>query len=194
MTEWKESLATQLEPVLGEQDPRPKMGVYHDLPFAIFVYPPEDEFAVREELDLLSTRLEHKGKRVTRISLAECLQKGLDANVPLDQLVEAEKTVGVEEALRTAHAVLTDYSPLEKLVIEELPESLDPERDVVFLARAGSLFPFYRTSALLERLKGRVDVPMVLFYPGVRDGASGLKFMGVLDPDHAYRLRIFGGE
>ncbi len=49
----------------------------------------------------------------------------------------------------------------------------------------------YRTSALLEQLKGKVQVPAVLFYPGELDGAAGLRFMGVLDAEHNYRPKIF---
>jgi hypothetical protein len=44
---------------------------------------------------------------------------------------------------------------------------------------------------LLEQLKGKLDVPAVLFYPGELDGVAGLKFMGVLDADHNYRPKIF---
>jgi hypothetical protein len=62
---------------------------------------------------------------------------------------------------------------------------------VVFITRAGSLFRMYRTSTLLEQLKGKVRVPAVLFYPGYLDGAAGLRFMGVLDAVHNYRPKIF---
>jgi hypothetical protein len=53
------------------------------------------------------------------------------------------------------------------------------------------LFPAYRTFSLLEQLKGRVTAPTVLFFPGDRDGAAGLKFMGVLAAEHNYRPKIF---
>ena len=57
--------------------------------------------------------------------------------------------------------------------------------------RTGALFPVYRTFSLLEQLKGRIQAPAVLFYPGVLDGASGLRFMGVLEAEHNYRPKIF---
>ena len=40
-------------------------------------------------------------------------------------------------------------------------------------------------------MKGKVTVPAVLFYPGELDGMTGLSFMGVLDPEHNYRPKIF---
>ena len=78
MSDWKQRLTRDLEPVLTEEDPRPKISAYHNMPFAIFRYSPEAEFAMREEIRLLSTRLEQAGKRVTVISLAECMATALE--------------------------------------------------------------------------------------------------------------------
>lgn len=192
MSDWLERLKNKLEPVLAQGDPRKSISAYHDMPYAIFWYPPEDEFRVRKELDLLKTRLEQQGKRVTTISLAECLQAALAAESSLDRLIEAEKSaIGLEQAIDTVHEILSSYQRLDDLVLQRIPANLDPLLDIVFIVRAGALFPMYRTSSLLEQLKGRVDVPGVLFFPGETDGAAGLRFMGVLDADHNYRPMIF---
>jgi hypothetical protein len=192
MPDWKERLTRQLEPALAQPDPRQQISAYHDMPYAIFRYAPEEEFAVRQEVTLLRTRLEQIGKRVTTISLAECLSEALEAeDMGPEALVEAEKSVGLEPTVETIFQILSDYQPLDDLVASRIPNDADPRRDVVFIVRAGALFPMYRTSALLEQLKGKVHVPAVLFYPGVLDGAAGLRFMGVLDAEHNYRPKIF---
>ena len=102
-----------------------------------------------------------------------------------------EKSLGADKAIETIHNILSEYQPVDRLVLERMPPSPDPSRDLVFITRAGSLFPFYRTSSLLEQLMGTVQVPAVLFYPGELDGAAGLRFMGVLDAEHNYRPKIF---
>jgi len=89
------------------------------------------------------------------------------------------------------HDILRRTQPLEELVAEQVPADAQAEKDVVLVGRAGALFPFYRTSALLENLHGLVHVPTVLFYPGTLEGPSGLRFMGTLDPEHNYRPKIF---
>jgi hypothetical protein len=188
---WRERLRGVLEPVLEMRDPRTKLSAYHDMPYAIFCYPPDHELELRKELELLATRLVQKGKVVTTISLAECLDAALRQEAPWDKLAEAERTNGVSAAVDTVHAVLTEYCPLVDLVAARMPEPAEPTRDVVFIVRAGALFPVYRTSSLLEQLKGKVPAPAVLFYPGVLDGPAGLRFMGVLDPEHNYRSKIF---
>ena len=190
--DWKTRLTRSLEPVLREKDPRPGISAYHDMPYAIFRYAPQDEFALRQEVTLLRTRLEQAGKRVSVISLADCLAAALEAeDMDAAALVDAETSVGLERTIDTIHEVISSYQPLDDLVAARLPADPDPLRDVVFIVRAGALFPVYRTSSLLEQLKGKVIVPAVLFYPGLLDGAAGLRFMGVLDPEHNYRPKIF---
>ncbi|WP_373510124.1 BREX protein BrxB domain-containing protein [Thiocapsa sp.] len=192
MPDWKERLTRQLEPVLMQPDPRQQLSAYHDMPYAIFRYPPEEEFGVRRQVALLRTRLEQSGKRVTIISLAECLAAALEAeDMGPDALVDAERSVGLEATVDTVFQILSDYQPLDALVARRIPADVDPLRDLVFIVRAGALFPVYRTSALLEQIKGKVQVPAVLFYPGELDGAAGLRFMGVLDAEHNYRPKIF---
>jgi hypothetical protein len=192
MPDWKDRLTQQLEPLLKQPDPRQQISAYHDMPYAIFRYPPEEEFAIRQQVSLLRTRLEQIGKRVTTISLAECLNEALEAEgMGPEALVDAEKSVGLEATVETIFQILSEYQPLDELVARRIPEDADPQRDIVFIVRAGALFPMYRTSALLEQLKGKVHVPAVLFYPGELDGAAGLRFMGVLDAEHNYRPKIF---
>ena len=151
MSQWKKRLITDLEPLLKLADPRPKISAYSNMPYAIFRYPSEDEFAVRVEISLLRTRLEQAGKRVTRISLAECLSAAMEAeSMTLSDLADQEKSLGLTPAIETMHNILSEFQPLDKLVLERMPQPPDPFRDIVFIVRAGALFPFYRTSSLLE--------------------------------------------
>ena len=192
MSDWKQRLTRTLEPILRETDPRPKISSYHNMPYAIFRYQPDDEFALRGEVSMLRTRLEQAGKRVTMISLATCLEMALEREgITSDEIKMTEEMTGTATMVDTIHKVLSEYQPLDALVAEQLPAMADPLIDVVFVIRAGALFPFYRTSSLLEQLKGKVEVPAILFYPGELDGAAGLRFMGVLDAEHNYRPKIF---
>ena len=192
MSDWKKRLKNDLEPVLSLPDPRPKISAYNNMPYAIFRYPPEDEFEVRTEVTMLQTRLEQVGKKITRISLAECMAAALAAeDITYSELAEQEKSIGLEKSVETINSILSDYQPLDRLVLERMPPSPDPTRDIVFITRAGALFPVYRTSSLLEQMMGTIQIPAVLFYPGIMDGAAGLRFMGILDAEHNYRPKIF---
>jgi hypothetical protein len=191
MSDFEHRIKQVLEPVLELADPRTRIGSYHDMPYAIFRYDPEEEFELRKQVTLLETRLSQKGKRIKRISLAECLDEALRSQKSLSEWFDVEREQGTETTVQTVHAVLSEYSPLVELVAARMPDNPDPLRDVVFFIRAGSLFPVYRCHTLLEQMHGRLTVPAVLFYPGTLDGAVGLKFMGVVDADPNYRPKIF---
>jgi hypothetical protein len=191
MSDLKRRIRHDLEPELERPDPRERISAYHDMPYAIFPYEPEDEFELRRQVRLLETRLMQKGKRITRISLAECLDAAMRSQRPLDEWFQAEREIGVEAMVETVHAILAGYAPLVDLVAARMPDDPDPFHDIAFILRTGALFPVYRTFSLLEQLKGRVHVPTILFYPGNLDGAAGLRFMGVLEAEHNYRPKIF---
>jgi hypothetical protein len=161
------------------------------MPYALFRYDPEQEFSLRREITMLTTRLTQKGKRVTRISLAQCLRAAITSERSLEDWYQAERGGTVEETVQTITNILEERAPLVDLVAKQMPADPDPHTDVVLINRTGALFPVYRTFSLLEQLKGRVLVPTILFYPGDLDGASGLRFMGVLDAEHNYRPKIF---
>ncbi len=190
MSDLEQRIKTVLEPILELSDPRTQLSAYHDMPYAIFRYDPEEELEMRRLVSLLGTRLAQKGKRISRISLAECLEEALRSQNPLEDWIRAEREQGPSTLVDTIHEVLSSYAPLVGLVASRMPADPDPLRDVVFLLRTGALFPVYRTFSLLEQLKGRVRVPSILFYPGTLDGAAGLRFMGVLDAEHNYRPKI----
>ena len=157
---WTDRLTGTLEPLLLQDDPRPDISAYADMPYAIFRYPPDAEFQLRQELGRLCTRLQNGGKRVTEVSLAECLDAALDAvGYGWPDLAAAERGVGLEKAAETVHQILSSHAPLDSLVASRIPADAEPTCDVVFVTRAGALFPFYRTSSLLDQLMGKVHVP-----------------------------------
>jgi hypothetical protein len=191
MSDLENRLKHDLEPILELADPRERISAYHDMPYALFRYDPDEEFDLRKQVTLLETRLTQKGKRIKRISLAECLDEAMRSQRPLAEWFSAEREQGTDTLVETVHSVLSEYVPLVDLVSARMPEEPNPLRDIVLILRTGALFPVYRTFSLLEQLKGRVTVPAVLFSPGDLDGAAGLRFMGVLAAEHNYRPKIF---
>jgi hypothetical protein len=84
MSDLLHRIKTSLEPILELADPRERISAYHDMPYALFRYEPEEEFELRKQITLLETRLTQKGKRISRISLAECLDEAMRSQRPLE--------------------------------------------------------------------------------------------------------------
>ena len=170
--------------------------IYNDLPFAIFVYRPEEEWSMRREANLLKTRLEERiSREVHFVSLAELLWQSIDESEGMDALIALESQDGFESAQQQAQDYLSDpdWRPLPGLLKERL-DRLDPVKDLALIWRAGALAPnIYRVSKLLDEMKGRSTVSCVLFMPATVEGSDGLKFMGIAStmPRGSYHTKVY---
>jgi hypothetical protein len=197
---------TALRRDLIDPEDGPRISTMRNYRFAIVQYSPEHEYAMRAEVQRLVSELEAKGWFVLTIDL----QKLLLDRVRSQPDEWAEKVIATET--RTAERQLDrglNYLKNKLLPLVEGPEGLagdckrliqdfvekhpdKADQTLVLIGRAGGLYPFFRSSALLRHLDGETgNVPVVLLYPGTKQGPTSLSFMGVLSPDSDYRPRIY---
>jgi hypothetical protein len=186
-------------------DDGPQISTVRNYNFAILPYDPEEEFELRERVDRLSEDLRQAGWNTATVPLHALLLRRLEAQGEdfLTAMIEREKRLWSKGAdpgrgLRTLKervvSLIEGPDGLAQDVIGEIHRVLDEDgnRTVIFLGRAGALYPFFRTSALLKHVAGHTrNAPVVLLYPGKVVGDTGLSFMGVLPPDRDYRPRIY---
>lgn len=178
-----------------------RISAYHDLPFAIFRYDPWEEFPCRKRMRLLAISLEQNyHKKVIFISLGRILWEVIRQTEGLDGIVAEERQLGFERTQTTIHNLLSEkeFLPVSDVLLSQIKD-LDPEKDLVFLGRAGTLAPsIFRCSALLDQMHGQTMVPIVLFYPGTAEGTTDLRFMGMHERANLgaynYRVKIYGGN
>ncbi len=173
--------------------------IYHDLPFAIFCYPPEQEWVMRSEIVLLKTRLEKDTERsVIMISLADLLWQAIEESEGMTAVVDLERRSGFEAAQRQIQDYLSDrnWRPLPGMLAKRLHD-LDPKRHIAFIVRTGALSPsFYRVSKLLDEMKGQTSVPCVLFMPATSEGRASLRFLGIAENEGrgSYHTKVYSDE
>ncbi|GAA1842967.1 DUF1788 domain-containing protein [Actinomadura bangladeshensis] len=184
----------------------PRISTMRNYRFAIVQYEPAEEFRLRGAVQQLTTDLAANGWMVISISLQKLFIDRVRAQGQdwVDRVVAMEKRLAGADPERGLNYLKSKVSPLiegpdgiaadcSRLVCEYAdrhPDSID--RTVALIGRAGALYPFIRSSALLRHLDGRTrNVPVVLLYPGERRGPTGLSFMGILSPDNDYRPRIY---
>ena len=191
---------------LVDPEDGPRISTMRNYRFAIVQYSPEHEYAIRAEVQRLVSELEAKGWFVLTIDLQKLLLDRIRSQ-PDDW---AEKVIAMET--RMAERQLDrglNYLKSKLLPLVEGPEGLagdcrrliqdfvrnhpdKADQTLVLIGRAGGLYPFFRSSALLRHLDGQTgNVPVVLLYPGTKQGPTSLSFMGVLNPDSDYRPRIY---
>jgi len=189
------------------RDDGPQISTVRNYNFAILPYDPEDEFALRAAIQRLCEELRDNGWNTGVIALHAPLIARLRAQGPefIDTMIQREKRLAKatdpSRGLRTLKervvsiiegpdGLAKDVIPEVRRILQEHPDRSD--RTVSFLGRAGSLYPFFRTSALLKHVAGHTNnVPVVLLYPGKAVGETGLSFMGLLPADRDYRPRIY---
>ena len=166
-----------------------------DPPFQLYVYDPTAEWDVRRELDELRLWLGAADRKVNvaAISLARLFWAAIEDAGWMESLVAAERDAkddpaALAEVYDSVGEVLRDEPSLPDRVRAEVADCDD--RTAVFLYRAGSLYPAYRTSSLLDDLRADLRLPVTLLYPGRVVGEFGLSFMGLCDPAYGYRARI----
>ncbi len=183
------------------------ISVVRNYNFAILPYPPEEEFKLRQEIDRLGRELVDRGWAIGAIQLHKLLLARLESLEPdfIQSMIDREKRLskaadpwrGLRALKEKVANLIEGETGLAQDVIREVRRYLEesgrgPERTVIFLQRAGALYPFLRTSGLLKHLTGRTEnAPVILLYPGTVGADNALSFMGVLPPDHDYRCRIY---
>src|SRR6266487_3303030 len=85
-----------------------RISVYHDLPFAILRYDPDQEWELRRESNWLGTRLGNAGKEVHNVSLAEFLWRAIDETEGMDAIVGMEREEGYLRAQQQVTTYLSD--------------------------------------------------------------------------------------
>jgi hypothetical protein len=184
----------------------PRISTMRNYRFAILRYAPADEFKLRGEVRRLSTDLIANGWVVLSISLQRLLFDRVRAQGGdwIERVIERERSTAAQSRERGLAYLKTKLAPLiegptgisadcSKVILDFTAANPDrTERTLALIGRAGALYPFFRSSALLRHLDGKTgNVPVVLLYPGNRVGQTGLSFMGQINADNDYRPRIY---
>ena len=184
----------------------PRISTMRNYRFAILLYDPANEFLVRREASALEAELRNKGWLVRPISLQKLLIERVRACGPawIERVADMERQMADASPERGIGYLQSKLGPLIEgkdglaadcgriidEAVRERPDAVD--RTVAIIGRGGALHPFFRSSGLLRQLDGRThNVPVVLLYPGKRQGPTSLSFMGMLQPDADYRPRIY---
>ena len=184
----------------------PRISTMRNYRFAIVPYLPSEEFHLRRRILALTEELRAEGWAVLPISLHKVLLDRIrrTGGAGLQALIAREKRLHQRDPARALEHIREKIAPhiegptgvaadVAKLVgdfADANPGLAD--RSLVLIGRAGALYPFFRSSALLKHIDGRTrNIPVVLLYPGKRTDNSGLSFMCELPADHDYRPRIY---
>jgi hypothetical protein len=162
-------------------------------PIFYFVYPPQQTLTVRRLWPGWKARLIHQdGLTVEELSLADVLWAVVDeAPAQWAELLEWEASFSTEDLNGAIRDLLVNDNALVRRVAERVTAARPGV--VLFLTDVELLHPYFRTRFIESYLNNKVAVPTVLFYPGLRVGEYGLRFLGFYPEDSGYRSPVIGG-
>ncbi len=184
----------------------PEISTMRNYRFAILAYDPKKEYELRHQIRRLGDELKALDWSVLSISLGRLLLDRVEGDERrlLERTIEAERRLHGRNPARALNYLrekteryVEGKGGIAADVIRLIGDFADrhpahAERTVIFLARMGALYPFFRSSAILKHLDGQTrNLPVVLLYPGERRGPTALSFMGELPANTDYRPRIY---
>lgn len=169
-----------------------------DDPVYYLVFPPHEMLAVKRQLKEWEAKLKLQGWTLETFSMAEAIHDIFKANEFRDVWLASEmdrsfEPDSVHDINQTLTSVLVSGDALMNRLLARLESLAGRERTALFITDLEALHPYLRVGSLEVKLQGKFGVPTVFLYPGVRDGKTTLRFLGIYPPDGNYRSVHFGG-
>lgn len=169
-----------------------------DDPVYYLVFHPEEMLEVKRHMKEWAAKLDIQGWTMEVFSMAEAIKAIFDTNEFRDVWLASEDDKSFEpESVRRINQTLSDVlasdDALKNALLERLEGLKGRKNTALFVTDLESLHPYLRVGAVEQRLQGKFSVPTVFLYPGVRDGKTTLKFLGIYPADGNYRSVHVGG-
>jgi len=164
-------------------------------PVYYLVYRPEEVLQAKRLLPLLLTKLCHEKWKPEVLSMSAAIGEILKNAKPRKIWLIGDRKNPLEWT--KADESLANYltqGRLQKVIEDKLAEMQAKKGNpVLVVTDLEALHPYLRIGAIESELYGKFKVPTVFLYPGVRAGATKLKFLGFYPEDGNYRSVHIGG-
>ena len=164
-------------------------------PIFYLVFHPSQILEVKRQMPAWIAKLRNEGWEVTVFSIAAAIADIL-ASAPLRGVwLEADRKdpLNWTKTNQSLANALTKRGQLQAR-LEGVLSGLEGKRNaIVLVTDLEALHPYLRIGAVEAQLQGKVHVPTVFLYPGVRTGKTRLKFLGFYPEDGNYRSVHVGG-
>ena len=172
-------------------------------PIYYLVFPVSEVLEVKRQTKAWAAKLSHDNWNVVTLSMADAVESVLQ-NHKLRKLTlqgertllaQAEKTgapVSFREINKSLSKALVDGGALQSLIDQQLAAAEAQPHGLLLLTDLEALHPYLRINTIEARLQGRVHCPVVVLYPGQREGKTSLRFLEFYPPDPNYRSEHIG--
>jgi len=172
-------------------------------PIYYLVFPVTDILSVKRQTRSWIPKLENIGWQVTTFSFAQSVNAILRSHKLRNQwllgekmlLSQAEKNrtpIDFREINKTLAKALTDGPELLDLLKHKMEEAAAKPNGLLLLTDLDALHPYLRINSIEARLQGQIRCPVIVLYPGKREGKTSLRFLEFYPADPNYRSEHIG--
>jgi Domain of unknown function (DUF1788) len=169
-----------------------------DDPVYYLVFHPCEMLEVKRRLRQWAAVLKKQDWTMETFSMAEAIKDIFEANEFRDLWLASEEdkrfdAEAVQQVNKQLESALVDDGSLKQRLADKLQSLAGRTNTVLFVSDLEALHPYLRVGVLEQQLQGCFTVPTVFLYPGIRDGKTTLKFLGIYPADGNYRSVHIGG-
>jgi len=162
-------------------------------PVYYLIFPPHEMLRVKRQVELWKAKLTFDTWEVEALSLARVMDDFFSTHPLREFWLNGEQNHHLDEINQTLRAALVDTKIVEVKILEALKAQETKPKGLLLITDIEALHPYLRIGAIEQRLQGKVNIPTVILYPGVRRGQSNLSFLGIYPDDGNYRSVHIGG-
>ncbi len=172
-------------------------------PIYYLVFPVEEILAVKRQTRAWIATLANQGWTAIPLSMAEAVN-GILRTHPLRKqwllgekmlLQQAEKKnapLDFREINKTLAKALTEGTRLTDLLKAKIDEAASTPGGLLLLTDLEALHPYLRINSIEAQLQGMIRCPIIVLYPGRREGKTSLRFLEFYPADPNYRSEHIG--
>jgi hypothetical protein len=172
-------------------------------PIFYLVFPVREILAVKRQTPAWIAKLENQGWRVSTFSMAEEINALFRGHKLRPQWLTGEKMLldtakrrGVapdyREINKTLAKAITEGGELLARLEEKLAETASSPDGLLLLTDLESLHPYLRINSIEAQIQDLIRCPVVVLYPGKREGKTSLRFLEFYPADPNYRSEHIG--
>ena len=167
-------------------------------PIYYLVFPPKQILEVKQQTKTWIAKLENNDWSVVVLSFAEAVNSVLREHKFRKMWLQGEKAVlakaaetilqpAISEITTTLQKALTEGPELLSMVREKLGEAAKRPNGMLLLTDLEALHPYLRINTIEAQIMDQIRCPVIVLYPGKREGKTSLRFIEFYPADPNYR-------
>ena len=172
-------------------------------PIFYLVFPVSEILAVKRQTKAWIAKLGNQGWHVVPFSMSKAVNEILRNHKLRKQWIMGEKALldnvtrkgaAIEfgEINKTLSKALTEGPELVNLIKSKMEDASSHPGGLLLITDLEALHPFLRINSIEAQLQGEIRCPVIVLYPGKREGKTSLRFLEFYPADPNYRSEHIG--